>query len=802
MDMGMHLKCKNIFLVVLLFLFLLIKLSYGGCPVSFEVQQAEDSCQDVCNQVWTKASSEYNDMYSIGPSHFGEQNDITYFPNICTCVFVKKDNNTINKALYCTYNAKISGSSPNSINELVTHDVTNAPSDIPSNLVRMFIFSQKGNFSFSDLSAGGSTLFSGMYTVYTFAIKDITTMFALLLVMIITGWAFGLYVLENLMNVLKAGNPARLENMISVDLKKKAKQVLIAVIVFGLPVPTNNFILKSAGIGMSSAGQQALSYNKCQSGIINPSSAGQDYCNVNTANACQACQSALAIIPQNCKQIKAIDKQIENINNSQNSQNDSGYDESYSNQLDAYNDQLQQENEQLQEQYNKQLQEDEQLQQENSGNASSNNENSNNNSNYQQIKSQYQYEIPKYSTKDAVQNAGKLQVQMLAEQNYNAIVAYNTCTQNYIQMNQDINNQSNSNQYPSFLKETPEDVHLPLAVAIVDGFINTGLSYAKTVGNYTSNVIENYIIQTMLTNGTGMLTMNQTAQTQQLYAMRHELQDKEFIDIQGDCFNKIKNCTQFRSLTQKEIAEEKEAHKGCGTIYYAIKSYCDTLSPGDLVSKIGKLDEVIDEAQHEQHMAKSQMSQALNGIRNSMSWLSPAVLPLTAIYLQVGQLYGGFHQIHATTDIEYEGGGSASKLSRIKNEKYARYFLHGLHEFGSNPIGTIWNGIKAGYHWIANKVTPTVKLISSVASSSGKVGWQVITGGQAGSRVYYFGRILGVTSIPPGNMIKSAIGQAMPSNMLVVGGGAVIGILLGIPIPALAVVLAGLSVFYSIAKPV
>ncbi|MEM3415563.1 MAG: hypothetical protein QW575_08340, partial [Thermoproteota archaeon] len=218
-----------------------MRLSYGSilsvfCPHSFQVQTVDTNCQQVCNQVWAKAGSEYNDMYSIGPTSFGISNGMTYFPNICTCVFLKKNTGTVNKALYCTYNAKPSEAVSNSIDELINNDINNAPSDIPSNLVRMFIFSQKGNFNFSSLSSGGDALFSGMYTVYTFAIKDITTMFALLLVMIITGWAFGLYVLENLMNVLKAGNPARLENMISVDLKKKAKQVLIAVIVFGLPV--------------------------------------------------------------------------------------------------------------------------------------------------------------------------------------------------------------------------------------------------------------------------------------------------------------------------------------------------------------------------------------------------------------------------------------------------------------------------------------------------------------------------------------------------------------------------------------
>ncbi|MEM3291091.1 MAG: hypothetical protein QW046_06195, partial [Candidatus Micrarchaeaceae archaeon] len=378
-----------------------------------------------------------------------------------------------------------------------------------------------------------------------------------------------------------------------------------------------------------------------------------------------------------------------------------------------------------------------------------------------------------------------------------AIVAYNTCTQNYIQMNQDINNQSNSNQYPSFLKETPEDVHLPLAVAIVDGFINTGLSYAKTVSNYTSNVIENYIIQTMLSKGTGMLTPNRSAEIQKLNAMRQELQDKEFISVNNaDCsvFDHITNCTQFRSLSSYTIAKAKEKQGGCGILYDAIASYCNTLSPGDLVSRIGTLDEDIDKAKSKQETILPEMNESLGNIMHSMTWLSPAILPLTAIYLQVAK-FSNFDYHPPRTDITYQDGGGITVASKVANYGIFHWVVtgvvHGYHEIkrGIEKRGVGGETV----HLIKEVITPPgAKDVSGIADATGTVGWQLLTGGHADSRAYYFGRIIGLTSIPPGSIVKSTLSDSLPSGEIPVLR----------KIPGISAIADGITAFYSVAKNV
>lgn len=228
----------------LVLFFLLVSFSVAdtkkSCPDNLRLEHGVNSCQQVCEEVRKKLGSNYELSSALGAENNlkGPRTGVAYVPTYCGCVFqMKSDDLGLPLAeLSCRYRVSFTESGGDVLRLNVDIDL---PEDLPTKLVKVMSFQA----SDPGLSGGAGIVFSGLYATYVKAIKSISAGVALFVLVVVTGF----YVFSSLIEryfYLLSDRVRVWSKETGADLARKFAYVTLAVVFFGLPIPTSSPLLK------------------------------------------------------------------------------------------------------------------------------------------------------------------------------------------------------------------------------------------------------------------------------------------------------------------------------------------------------------------------------------------------------------------------------------------------------------------------------------------------------------------------------------------------------------------------------
>lgn len=621
---------------LLLFLTLLPFFSYAGssdCPRELEVNTVLSSCSDVCNRISTKVKP-FSYRIPIGPNSFGPASSQSA-PAFCSCIFYNKDENEITDYMYCNYSVEITKGSSN-----LREQPFQVDSDYPSKLVELFSFNAS---SINNSSVGSNVIMSGLYKVYVSAVKNITTTFALMLVIIVTGWNLGLYVLSNFIDKMR-GSHSELQTLISSDFKKKSMQVLPAVIIFGLPVPVStNAILQGSGVSVSNT-------------LIR-----ENFCSVYD------------------QQIADLNKTASDIDNSKNqAMGDMVVLDSTTNTGELINSS-------------------------------------------DEFQSRVQVESEEINRKIRVLE----QMKADCESRVSGVSAQ-------------------SNIVNSFLASDVNDVWLPIITAVIKNFVAFGLSSAKTVSALTSGIVTEYVSASIVTNR--LEGANRVEQSAEIVRLNREVTLKSRIEnIPSEC-GEIKSCSDYWKFSDKDKLEKESSYPHCSIFYENLSLLCDPkkgyMAYYDSVrEKILNNQAQIMNSRNMEENIRNALNSSLGQVKAKFTWLSPALIPLSSVYAEMMYLTGNT-DVSERTRIKFVGGSST------------------LLESAGDALANSYDTLRGFGEDIKENVEDAGNIMFGEFSLN-----RVINGDDNYGRMFVIGQMVGVTSLPPGSLIKKGVEGILPPNL-------------------------------------
>lgn len=350
---------------------------------------------------------------------------------------------------------------------------------------------------------------------------------------------------------------------------------------------------------------------------------------------------------------------------------------------------------------------------------------------------------------------------------------------------------STSGLFATPLVSDSQNVSVPLATAIISGFIDYGLKGAERVGNVVSSIENSYIAATLLEKSPTNSFSDMEKQIQNLkiqLAAADKMSLQQSVGIQT-CFGSIKisSCSQvdntatYSAMLKGLETSDPDNVPYCKEAYATLRGYCANLASKDeaIKQRIKALQNQMQAMQISVDNAMANLDKNLVTLQSTFGWLYPAIAPMTYLY----------------ADVYSAMGMNPTKTTKKVNVNLASSGQFNLN-IGTRSIRAIGYYINKGYD-IGKSAVHQIEGAAHPAVEAAESGWDAIFDNNAGmSKAYSIGFMFGITSLPPGSIIKSALNSIIGTGVHILGsiiGGIITSALTFIMGPGGAVIGAGVT---------
>jgi peptidoglycan hydrolase CwlO-like protein len=314
----------------------------------------------------------------------------------------------------------------------------------------------------------------------------------------------------------------------------------------------------------------------------------------------------------------------------------------------------------------------------------------------------------------------------------------------------------------SLIQTNPLDIKVPLAIAMVKGFVMTGMGYGERVSDMAGAYIMSYVATKV--SEANAITQNVNNQLNQEYEKALKEMKQSFTDIQsqaGSCLAGSSGgdlCGFYTSMSEDQKAEKINNDSNCKYYYAVIEEQCARYN--EVVTQLGSSNN------NNTATAYQSISSTIAPIKGALGILYPAVIPQASAYSFLKNIQEpGKYKITASLTKSYSTDNTDEIFDPVDYASKVWGKVKGVYDTAKSVLGTVYNTAK-GF---------TSDAVGEIPTNAG-LG-------------FVLGQAMIITAIPPGKEITNWLMNILTAIPNIAGK---MGILIaGVPLITGNVLLAG-----------